>query len=1186
MQINRVHGKLFVVGGKVDKQGERTILREFVRDAGGADARIVVVTVATHQPQESGEDYREAFQGLGVNDVRVVDVSDRQDAVRTDALRAVEQATAVFLTGGDHLHVASLLGGTPLHEALQRRHREGFLLGGTSAGAAMMSNLMIVGGDSNSNPRFGAIDTAPGINFVPDTIIDTHFSQRGRLGRLLTAVAHYPQNLGLGIDENTAIVISDSHFEVIGENSVTVADGGGITYTTLADTRQNESLTLHGVRIHVLAGGQQFDLSRRAPIVEESATAEQATTAVVNASAPDKSPRRMRIESIRTLAGPNVYTHQPALIMRLDLGELNEKESYEIPGFVERLLARLPELHEHHCSKGRHGGFVERLHEGTYFGHTVEHVALELASLAGCAATHGKTRYAGEPGIYNVVIEFCAEQATRYLLETAVEFVEALIAGEEFSLAERIEEARRIASETELGPSTRAIVEAAERRGIPWFRENEASLVRLGYGKNLRLIQAAMTDGTSAIGVEIAGDKDFTKARLAKASIPVPEGEIVYTEAEAVAALDRIGAPIVVKPLDGRQGKGVSLHLSTPEEVRDAFRIAREFSREVLVEEMFDGRNYRVLVVGYRMVAASERIPCHVTGDGVHTVGELIEIENQNPLRGEGHEKPLTKIRKDDPILTTFMRKEGWSMEAVPEAGERVMLCAGMNLSTGGTAKDVTEDVHPSVRSLCERAARIMGMDVCGVDLVLNDIAAPHGEGGGIIEINAAPGLRMHQHPGEGRPRDAGQAIVDMLFPAESNGRIPIISITGTNGKTTVTRMISHILIEAKFVTGTTTTDGIYLNGARIVRGDTTGPVSAMTILEDKAVEAAVLETARGGIVRRGLGYDWSDISVITNVGADHIGQDGIESIEDILWIKSLVAERVREGGTLILNADDERLARLSERRAVSRVPKSYVYFSLRPDNPVLLEHCRAGGTGYFYTDGWIMELEGDAAAQAIVEAAAISATMGGTADFQIANALAAVAATRAFGLSREMVGASLARFRSDAENPGRANLYKVGGGYVMVDYGHNPDAFEAVCRMAARWEDRRVTGIIGVPGDRDDSVVEQAGRVAARGFHRVIIKEDKDLRGRAPGEVAKLLCEAVNDEWPGTECRIVLDEVEALRAELQELQQGQVVVIFYDKLEPVLSALEEHGALAVAAIEEKRQALVVSVEATGVSRV
>ena len=879
----------------------------------------------------------------------------------------------------------------------------------------------------------------------------------------------------------------------------------------------------------------------------------------------------MRIESIRTLAGPNVYSHRPVLLMRLDLQELYEKESHEIPGFVERLLALLPGLGEHYCSKGYAGGFVERLREGTYFGHTVEHVALELTGLAGCDATHGKTRYAGEPGVYNVVVEFCAEHATRYLLGQAVALVEAVIRGEGFPLAEKIKEAEEIAADTELGPSTRAIVEAAMRRRIPWARQNDASLVRLGYGKHLRLIQAAMTDGTSAVGVELAADKDLTKARLGRASIPVPEGEIVRTEEGAVAALRALGGAAVVKPLDGRQGKGVSLDLSTPEEVASAFRIAREFSPAVLVEEMFEGRNYRVLVVGFRVVAAGERIPCHVTGDGAHTVAELIDIENRNPLRGEGHEKPLTKIRKDDEILRAFMRKEGWGMEDVPAAGERVMLCAGMNLSTGGTARDVTDEVHPTVRSLCERAARIMGMDVCGVDLVLRDIGEPRGGGGGVIEVNAAPGLRMHLFPGEGRPRDVGAAIVEMLYPEGRPARIPVFSITGTNGKTTVTRMLSHVLMESGLVTGTTTTDGIYLSGELIVKGDTTGPVSALTVLEDKSVEVAVLETARGGIVRRGLGYDWSDISVMTNVGADHIGQDGIESIEDVLWIKSLVAERVREGGTLVLNADDERLARLRESPAVSRVPKNYVYFSMRPDNPVLLEHAAAGGAGYFFRDGTVFEAEGGAE-HAVVEAAAIPATMNGAAEFQIANVMAAVAAARAYGLSREEVGASIARFRSDAENPGRANLYRVGKGYVMVDYGHNPDAFLAVCRMAAKWENRRVTAVIGVPGDRDDSVVEQAGRVAARGFHRVIIKEDKDLRGREPGEVAKLLCEAAGDEWPGTECRVVLDEIEALRSELQEIEDGQVIVVFYDQLEPVLRVLEEHGAVAVEAVEDGKR--------------
>jgi cyanophycin synthetase len=591
----------------------------------------------------------------------------------------------------------------------------------------------------------------------------------------------------------------------------------------------------------------------------------------------------------------------------------------------------------------------------------------------------------------------------------------------------------------------------------------------------------------------------------------------------------------------------------------------------VIVESYFEGRNYRVLVVGGRMTAASERIPCHVIGDGAHTLAELIEIENQNPLRGEGHEKPLTKIKKDCPILNAFIRKNGWSLLDVPRAGERVLLFEAMNLSTGGTAHDVTDLVHPATRRLCERAARIMGLDICGIDLVAEDISEPIARGtGGIIEINVAPGLRMHHYPSAGESRDAGGAIVEMLYPQGAEARIPIISVTGTNGKTTVTRMIGHVLKESGLVVGMTTTDGIYLDGEQIVEGDTTGPHSAKIILGDKTTEVAVLETARGGIMRRGLGYDWSDISVMTNISADHLGQDGIESVEDLVYVKSLVAERVRAGGTLILNADDEHLARLTELEAVSRIEKRLVYFSLHQNNLLLQKQLGAGGTVYFLRDGWIVEATADAE-HALVEASAVPATMSGRADFQIANALAAAAACRAAGVERELVASALMSFRSDSENPGRANLYAVRGGYVMVDYGHNPEAFHAVCRMAGRWEGGRVTGIISVPGDRDNHLIEEAGRVAARGFHRIVIKEDKDLRGRERGEVAELLCRAVKDESPETECLIKLDEVAALRVELERMREGEVVVVFYDKLRPILELLKEHGAHPTDAISHNR---------------
>src|SRR5215213_2389916 len=774
----------------------------------------------------------------------------------------------------------------------------------------------------------------------------------------------------------------------------------------------------------------------------------------------------MKIEGIRTLAGPNVYTHRPALLLRLDLEDLAGRETREFEGFDGRLLAALPGLSEHHCSKGRAGGFVERLEEGTYFGHVVEHVALELTSMAGVGVTHGKTRVETEPNVYDVVVEYKAEHATRHLLETAVACVEALLRGEEFNVEEKVREARRIAARTELGPSTRAIVDAAARRGIPWARVGTGSIVQLGWGVHRRYVQAAMSERTSAVAVEVASDKDLTKLVLEQAAVPVPRGQVVETGDEALAAFRRLGAPVVVKPLDGRQGYGVSLNLSTADEVREAFRIARDFSSLVLVEELLVGRNYRVLVVGGEVAAASERLPCHVTGDGARSIAELIEVANRDPLRGEGHEKPLTKIVVDE-IVLAHLRKNGLTLKDVPGAGEPVTLRDGINLSTGGVARDVTDEVHPTVRDLCVRAARAVGLDICGVDLVVPDISAPFEQGrGGVIELNASPGLRMHHHPSEGRPRDAGGKIVETLFP-EGDGRVPLVSITGTNGKTTVTRMAGHVLASTGLNVGLTTTDGIWVGGRQVAQGDTTGPHSARTVLSDPAVQAAVLETARGGIARRGLGYDWSDVGVITNIQPDHFGQDGIRSLEDLVYIKSLVAERVRDGGTLVLNADDEQLARLADEPRVRADLKRVVYFSLRADHVLVRKHLDGDGTAFYVRDGRVVEATGNEQWE-VLALDAVPVTLGGTAEFQAANVLACAAACRALGVSREAVAAALATFRAAADNPGRANIFRLpAGGHVVLDYGHNPEAFAAVCQTAARWDGARVTGIVGVPGDR-----------------------------------------------------------------------------------------------------------------------
>ena len=871
----------------------------------------------------------------------------------------------------------------------------------------------------------------------------------------------------------------------------------------------------------------------------------------------------MRVDGIPALRGPNVYSHRPALSMRLYLDDLAGKESREFPGFNELLLDLLPGLAKHRCCVEREGGFAERLREGAYFSHVVEHVALELTELAGVPVYHGKTRGAGKPGAYDIIIEYKSEEGTKSLLRMATEIIESLIlqtkGGEPFPLEKRLDEVRKFIAGAELGPTTRAITEAATRRGIPWKRVGEGSLVRLGYGKHRRLIQAAMTDQTGAVAVDIASDKEMTKMLLRDAGIEVPCGILAQSEAEAIEGLEIIGAPVVIKSYNMNQGKGVSLNLTTTAQVEQAYRIAKGHATKVVVERQFTGRDYRVLVINGKVAAASERVPAHVIGDGERTITELVVAVNRRPARGEGHERPLTKITIDDVVMES-MRRRDLSMGHVPEAGQVVYLRECANLSTGGTAKDVTDLIHPQIAAMCERAARIIGLDICGIDLILDDIARPPGPDNGVIEVNAAPGLRMHVSPSEGRSRDAGAAIIDMLYPDGAMGRIPIISITGTNGKTTITRMVAHALSERGMIVGMATTDGIYIDGEQVVEGDTTGPRSAQTVLSDPSVEIAVLETARGGIVRCGLGYDWSDISVISNVRLDHIGQDGIETLDDLMHIKALVAERVREGGTLVLNADDERLAQLADDELVARPKKSVVYFSMRPPHALIRRHLDSGESSYLYKDGWIVEATRGAETR-VVRVSDIPVTLGGTALFNIANALAAVAVCRAHGLSREEVAEALKGFRGDLHNAGRAALYEIRGGYALLDYGHNPDAFSAVCQMVAKWRGRRVTGVIGVPGDRDDMFVEQAGRVAAQGFERIIIREDRDLRGRRSGEIAALLRRAALTEAPGLDCRIVLDESAAMRIAIEEIEPGDVVVIFYDKLDPALSLLKRFGA-------------------------
>lgn len=867
----------------------------------------------------------------------------------------------------------------------------------------------------------------------------------------------------------------------------------------------------------------------------------------------------MRIERVRDIQGPNVYSHDPVLVMTLDLEDLAGKESYEVPGFVDRLLATLPGVQEHYCGLGRPGGFVERLRGGTWFGHIVEHVALELTDALGISVNRGKTVSAGEPGKFLVAVAYKSEPGMRFLLDIAVELVQALVDDRPYPLEARLEEGRRIVENAAYGPSTQAIVSAAERRGIPLERL-EDGLVRLGYGRRSRLIQAAMSGETSSIAVDIAGNKQLTRQLLEKAALPAPAGRLVRSPEEAIDAARYFGGPVVVKPLDGNQGKGVTLNLTEPADIALAYKNACQYSSQVVVERLARGRDYRVTVVNGRTVAASEKTPAHVIGDGKHSIAELVEIANQDPRRGDNHSKPLSKIACDA-IVDAFLARTGRTMETVPVAGEMVLLRESANLSTGGEARDVTDEVHPEIAEMCERAARVIGLDICGIDLVTPDISQPWCGEGGIIELNAAPGLRMHHYPASGQPRDVGGAIVDMLFPDGSNGRIPIIAITGTNGKTTTTRMMGHVLCATGKTVGMTTTDGIWIDCKEVARGDMTGPWSARVVLHDPSVDYAVLETARGGIVRSGLGYDWSDVGVLTNVHADHLGQDGIETVDDVLRIKALVAERVRENGTLVLNADDERLSRLPDDPRISRLPRQIVFFSLEANNLVVGRHLADGGTAYLLKGDWIEEHHGDSSRR-LVRASELPFTFHGTAEFQIANAMACIAACRAAGVAIETIIPALMGFNNGAQNEGRVNVYRYRDALLVLDYGHNTHAIEAVSRMVKRWGARRATAVLGLPGDRTDALVRDAARAAARAFDRIIIREDLDLRGRRPGEVASLIESTVLENLLPSQIEVVHDELQAIQRALDQMEPGDAVLSFCDRKYEVNELLLAHGAV------------------------
>lgn len=880
----------------------------------------------------------------------------------------------------------------------------------------------------------------------------------------------------------------------------------------------------------------------------------------------------IRLEDVRLYEGPNIYAYQPVVRGTLTIGRWDDIPSNTIPGFVDGLLSLLPGLLEHTCSRGYEGGFVERLREGTYLAHIIEHVSIELQYRLGFNVGYGKTRGTGRPGCYHVIVTAESVAAGKEALNSAVDIVKRLLPpGNDRSqleslLQENLRRIRRVARRYDLGPSTRAIVEAALAKGIPVLRlGTHASLVQLGYGCHQKRVQATVTAQTSAIGVDIASDKWLTKRLLQDLRIPVPEGRIAEDEDEAVEEAKRLGTPVAVKPFNANHGRGVSLGLIDEMEIRTAFRLAKIYSQEILVEQQVHGNDYRLLVVDGKMVAASLRHPAQVVGDGVLTVRQLVEKENGSPLRGDDHELPLTKI-PIDPVTVMVLARQGLTLDSVPAAGRIVLLRESGNLSTGGTAEDVTDLVHPANSEVASRAVRALGLDVAGVDVVAKDIGIPlELQGGAIIEVNASPGLRMHLFPTRGQRREVAKAIVDMLFPGDTPSRIPIVSITGSNGKTTTTRLIGHILRAAGLRVGMTTSDGIYIGEDKVISGDTTGPWSAQTVLRDPSVEAAVLEVARGGLIEGGLGYDLSRVGVVLNVTGDHVGQHGVRNLEDLAHVKSLVVECIQPGGVAILNAEDPLVSAMAGK--VRRGVK-VVYFARNQNHPVLTAHLAAGGEACFIDGRQIAWAAGERMTR-VAAVRDVPITFGGLARHNVENVLAATSAAIVLGIPRAVIRRALLRFAATPEqNPGRLNILEAGGIRVVIDYAHNAAglaaAGELLRRLTAqeRARGRLLVGIIASPGDRRDEDIRALGEVAGRVFDRIYIKEDSDRRGRAVGEVAKLLAAGVSaTSFPAGRMITVLDEAEAVRRALADAGAGDTVAIFYEKYERVVEEVSRFAA-------------------------